>query len=477
MKHRWPTLLLLLMVLTALAVLLWPREPTYQGRRLGLWVTDLNCYEFVENRDTAEAAFRHFGTNALPYLSQELRRKDSSFKQKVMNWNERFQNRWNRNLIKLTSADYHRSGAFQAIEILGERAAPIIPDLIANLGDSELTGDSANALGAIGEPALPAILEIANSTNWYFRWAAAVALTPFTNQPSATQTLHALARDAQSEVRQAVAETIGNFQNDPASNVPLLATLLSDTNSFVRQTACTTLLGFGAEAYRAATALSNAMSDPALVTDAARVFRQVRIRAAQEIFGLLAHPTEAVRLEAISLTSGLRRYGTNCLPSLLPLLKDPAAKVRERAVQVIGGHRSAATNYVADLLLLLNDSDRDVRIQAIMALRIIPTDPKPYIQSLADALSREQDEIVRDSILTAFEQFGVDAKAAVPTLTEYARAHTSDDRIAALLPLAAVDPNVAKYLGAEDWLLEVARTNSLRLRMVFRPITNNFGEP
>jgi hypothetical protein len=112
-----------------------------------------------------------------------------------------------------------------------------------------------------------------------------------------------------------------------------------------------------------------------------------------------------------------------------------------------------------------------------MALRIIPTDPKPYIQTLADALNREPDEIVRNSILTAFEQFGADAKAAIPTLAEYARNHMSDDRIAALLPLAAVDPSAAKSLGAEDWILEVARTNSLRLQMIFRPTTNNFGEP
>ncbi len=471
-------LLLLLVALSALTALLWPREPTYQGRKLSSWVIDLNCYEFVENRDAAEAAFRHFGTNALPYLSQELRSKDSNFKQKIMSWNERFQNRWDHNLIKLTSADYHRSGASQAIGILGSQAAPLIPDLIANLNDPELTGDSANALGAIGEPALPVILATADSTNWYFRWAAAVALTPFTNQPKATQTLHSLARDVQPEVRQAVAETIGNFQNDPESNVPLLATMLSDTNSSVRQTACTALLGFGAEACRAAPALSNAMADSALVPEAARVFRQISPNAAPEILGLLSHPDEKVRLEAISLAGGLRRYGTNCVPSLLPRLKDPAAKVRERAVQVIGIHRSAATNYVADLLPLFSDPNRDVRIQTIMALRIIPTDPKPYIQTLADALEKEQDESVRDSILTAFQQFGADANAAVPTLIRFARTDMNDNRITtALHSLAAVDPSTAKTLGAEDWLLEVARTNSLQLRTIFRPTTDDFGTP
>jgi HEAT repeat protein len=246
--------------------------------------------------------------------------------------------------------------------MLGVQAAPIIPDLIANLSDPELSGDSANALGAIGEPALPAILETANSTNWYFRWAAAVAPTPFTNQLKATQTLHMLARDTQPEVRQAVAETIGNFLNHPESSVPLLAALLSDTTSSVRQTACTALISFGTNACSAAPALSNVMSDTALMTETARVFRQIGPKAATEIIGLLEHPSEGVRLEAISLAGGFRRYGANCLPSLLPLLKDPAAKVRERAAQIIGSHRSAATNHVTDLLPLLNDSDRDVRI-------------------------------------------------------------------------------------------------------------------
>ena len=61
-----------------LAVLFW-NEPAYQGRRLSVWLRELQHPSPVV-RQQAQVAIRNVGTNAVPLLRELLHARDSSFK-------------------------------------------------------------------------------------------------------------------------------------------------------------------------------------------------------------------------------------------------------------------------------------------------------------------------------------------------------------------------------------------------------------
>ena len=78
MKNYKSKLLLLLVGLLCSATLYlsWlPGEPKYQGRKLSVWLENYPHYKQMDWRES-EAAIRSFGTNAIPYIFAEIRRRD-----------------------------------------------------------------------------------------------------------------------------------------------------------------------------------------------------------------------------------------------------------------------------------------------------------------------------------------------------------------------------------------------------------------
>src|SRR2546427_9739709 len=60
------------------------REPTFEGRSLGAWLSDLSDNEPPDRRQRAARAVRAIGSNGLPMLSAMLRSRDSRVKKALI---------------------------------------------------------------------------------------------------------------------------------------------------------------------------------------------------------------------------------------------------------------------------------------------------------------------------------------------------------------------------------------------------------
>lgn len=177
---------LILAVLIGLAlagVWLLPRfsRTAYGGRYASDWLGDLDTFAWLAGNTNAPrqaealAALRAIGPAAVPVLEQWFGARDRTG--------------WLRRrlplMLRVYGADSH-ARAVIAIEAIGTNAAPMVPFLVTVLADPARKANGILALAGIGPaagaavPALVRILEEpdpGSPNNYYYPWAAAVALT------------------------------------------------------------------------------------------------------------------------------------------------------------------------------------------------------------------------------------------------------------------------------------------------------------
>jgi len=132
MRKRVQVALAVLLVVFA-GVIAWQvlrlREPVYQGKRLSFWLERLTGAVNRRNqneRDGAEQALRHIGTNALPVLIERLTAQDGRLKQLMTTLGEKHK------LLPfhLKSAEQRRIEAVCGYEALGPLASDQVSRLI-----------------------------------------------------------------------------------------------------------------------------------------------------------------------------------------------------------------------------------------------------------------------------------------------------------------------------------------------------------
>lgn len=445
-QSRRVPLVLLLLAIAGSALYLANREPSYKGRSLSSWLKDLN--EDEEGGREPHEAIRQIGTKALPYLLQELRCKDSAAKLRLMSLNNQLEARLDRELMKFTPALNRRFAAAEAFRALGSNGAPAIAELCRNLTDKELTLTSAEALALIGEPALPAIKNLALSTNASARWACAYDLQQFTNANDNVPILQKLAADVDWVVRAVAAHALGYLAAAPETSVPILITLLNDTNTTVQRAACVGLGAFGTNAVPAL---------PALGQIAADVTADFNIRNAATI--------------------ALWRIGPASIPIFLKLLSHPDPRIRSLAVRHLSSFKEEMPHHVAALIPLLHDPDERVRLSVLLDLREDFSGRDQFLPPLLEALKLETDENIRGHYLITLQKFGPSATNTLPTLIELAGQSQGDARTTLLLTIATIDEDAAKKLGAEPWLLEAAKNTLLKIPYRLTGSTPTNGQP
>lgn len=304
-----------LIALAVLAAVFWgivrSREPRYQGKPLSTWLRALESAipDEDEGRVIEEyQAITAMGTNALPYLIKKLGARDPAWKtalgdlldkQSVVDWRPRM-------------AWQEQDTALQAFSILGETAAPAIPQLTALLTQPHAASAAAWSLIVIGPPALPVLMEALTNRNIYgreripyglariagdkrprlpvlldslrdpdpsIRSAAVLALGVLQmEEDTVVSALVPLMRDPDSTVRRQTVRALGRFSRRPELVVPALAQGLDDPNWFVRHFSLVALAAFGPDAREALPALEKAAgsSDENIRARARRIIHRLQ---------------------------------------------------------------------------------------------------------------------------------------------------------------------------------------------------------
>ncbi len=153
------------------------REPSYQGKRLSLWLSDLDLMS-DSSPQTAQLAVRAIGTNGIPVLLGMLRKTDPLWKRAIIAFNEQ------QSVIQLpiVPAITTRQRAVQGFAALGvaakEQVAPLI-QMMESEPNIEVRLDVTSALGAIGPEArraIPVLVKAAQDKNSDLRNRAVAAL-------------------------------------------------------------------------------------------------------------------------------------------------------------------------------------------------------------------------------------------------------------------------------------------------------------
>jgi hypothetical protein len=141
-KRQWLKigLVALLVLVLFLIVAQRDRGPVVDGRPLEEWVQDLLVTADPERRVAAQSAVAQLGTNAIPWLRISVRHSDPIWKQpllgtvnKIPGINRQDLLRW----VNLYERSEIRAGGAAGLAVLGQAAAPAIPDLVESLGDRE----------------------------------------------------------------------------------------------------------------------------------------------------------------------------------------------------------------------------------------------------------------------------------------------------------------------------------------------------
>jgi len=269
-----------------------PAEPSADGHTLSEWLQIAAENKTERESSDAASAIRKIGTSGIPLLLEKLGAQKTYWRNKLDTDFGRhfFSNRW------LNDDYYQRENASLGFSILGPQAAPAVPALARKLLDTNDNSRSAEALGAIGHEALPALRSALTNQSELIRLRAVKGLSAtaegarlavpeilawrhLTNtQPAETalerviyklpeeealRVLTEYARDPRWRDSLTILINLRRFPTNGAMAAPLVLPFLDNTNLAVRQMATNTLLGMGytpADALRAST---NATPRPA----------------------------------------------------------------------------------------------------------------------------------------------------------------------------------------------------------------------
>jgi hypothetical protein len=166
-RLKWVILVGCVLVVALGAPLFWalsPSDPVYEGRRLSSWLKDFAALNYTKRWDphTKPAqAVRAIGTNAIPWLVSQLRADGGRWpwqinqllaKQSVIRY-------------RLPDPSARLNRATDGFQALGELGEPAIPALLRLL--EKKPGYVPSALAAIGPAAVPALHQCLTNTRSY----------------------------------------------------------------------------------------------------------------------------------------------------------------------------------------------------------------------------------------------------------------------------------------------------------------------
>jgi len=153
MSHRRYIIIAGLLAMASVALIMilsTPREPSWDGQPLSYWLQigyGSGMTHGETDREDADAAVRHIGVAALPFLVRELGAKYSHARWRLVQLLQK------QPIISVSYRypDERRARAVGALQALGGVAAPVLPEIRRYLSDPELRSDAHSAIDAILE--------------------------------------------------------------------------------------------------------------------------------------------------------------------------------------------------------------------------------------------------------------------------------------------------------------------------------------
>ncbi len=217
-----------------------PKEPSYQGRRLTEWMADLKKGR-VSSNTQAEEAIRQMKTAALPFLEAGLSRSLNPMPRSP--FSERYQNLMQKTYLRDRAVEQERwERSFLALEILGSDAVPVLERLMDN---SETSIEAAEILGKLDAIE---ILEkgVDRARDFGSRLGAVNGLGHVSQRKDqAGPLLLALTHDPDPRIVGAAARGLATLAYKPEESVPRLRELLQSKDRSIRWGMVYALRNFG----------------------------------------------------------------------------------------------------------------------------------------------------------------------------------------------------------------------------------------
>jgi HEAT repeat protein len=244
------------------------KEPVCRGKTLTQWLKQLDDGEafgissgrlpsFAGAQIEAAEAIRAIGTNALPFLLEDIHAHPSEkdawiqFNRKLDRFTMQHFGRRSLDLADVTAKDRVRWRAAQGLSALGPLAKPAVPELtrllFTNYFHSSIK-EAAYALAGIGPDGIAVLTNSLQPTN---EWSGMCAIWALGQHPAAGTNVIPFLISAKTSSSEGTAcgaiQVLGLFHVDGEHVIPALTNALSSSNAAVRSDAARALMEFGVE--------------------------------------------------------------------------------------------------------------------------------------------------------------------------------------------------------------------------------------
>lgn len=358
-------------------------------------------------------------------------------------------------------------GAITALTNLGPDAEAALPALLRELRawqpfrkdrqGSQALYRTALALGAIGAPAIPALIEELKSESWFVRAGAARALGfAAASAASASVPLASLLSDERVEVREAAEETLSALGG--AALGPVSETLRSAREPRARLAAAETLRRLGKAAAPAGATLRTRFREESQGAVKAAILQalvRIELSGPEAVEWLMAarhDATTEVREMARQELLLVRPASTTVVPALVAELTQAQRTNRLDAARLLTHLGEASAGAVPALIQALRAPGADAEERRTMALAVAATGPAAWAPLVASVAGRDASSLTDDDWEIRVVR-GVDI-TALPALTEALGAEDDAARVLALEGLTVLADRVRPVPKALTPLLE-----------------------
>jgi hypothetical protein len=241
---RYLSVIGLLLVVTWLVFVIRSNEPSYQGETLSQWLDALPDRQPELQGDSQwRRAFRHMGTNAIPFLLKRIQAEDSVLEAKLMDWAEKHDVSV---VLPFKRSYFRQQRAAIGFRLLGSQAMSAVPELVDLMKRGGESGwFAAYALSGIGQEAVLPLAEALTNQAPEIRTSAASALCGLKDADgsSAVPNLIAVFSDTNRMTRLLAINALRHIGKRPDLVVPALSERLTDKDGVIRDFALSARAG------------------------------------------------------------------------------------------------------------------------------------------------------------------------------------------------------------------------------------------